>query len=357
MQRRAFLSHFAALAAALPMSSLSHVATAQTAPSLDAIAEIRKLRINSGTYAGAYQIAPAGQLNWYFINLGLLPIVQYLNAADLDWYVRTYLDCYLNHLEPNNTVRDVVFTGGLPGAAYQLVLSDSDDSYAATTLSLAVRYLRASQNWGWWNANRARLKNIAYANLAVMAKPTGLTSVFQAPRNQSNALGYLMDNCEVYRGLRDFAGLLRERGEATDAAYYDSFASHIGSCIAGNLFDAARGGFKVCDGDAQATTGFYAGTACQVFPQAFGVTEAAGCFDRGWRYLNQYSPNWQDGRYDAYVWSVLGFVAARRGQTVQAQAQMRTLEACFLANRGLVTINELGFYQRTRSILAGRADV
>ena len=53
---------------------------------------------------------------------------------------------------------------------------------------------------------------MAYRNIALAVKPNGLTSVFQASRNQTNKAGYLMDNSEVYRGLRDFAAVLRERG-------------------------------------------------------------------------------------------------------------------------------------------------
>ena len=55
------------------------------------------------------------------------------------------------------------------------------------------------------------LKDMAYRNIALAVKPNGLTSVFQASRNQTNDAGYLMDNSEVYRGLRDFAAVLRER--------------------------------------------------------------------------------------------------------------------------------------------------
>lgn len=65
------------------------------------------------------------------------------------------------------------------------VLSDSDEAYAATFLSLAVRYVRASGNWAWWEANKARIKEVAYRNLAVPTKRNGLISVFQALAKQT----------------------------------------------------------------------------------------------------------------------------------------------------------------------------
>lgn len=356
MKRRQFLASSSALALSSALPFMASKGFAQTVSAINVVAEIKKLRVTTGTFTGAYLMAPAGRINWYFTNLGILPIIQYLNTADLDLYIRTYLDLYLRRLEANSSIFDIDLPAG-PTGAFTTVLSDSDDSYAATTLSVVARYLHASQNWAWWDANKAKLKTMAYRNLPVAVKPNGLTSVFQSPRSQTNSVGYLMDNCEVYRGLRDFAGLLRERGEAADATYYDSFATNIASRISLSLFDTTRGAFMPSDADLVPTTVFYAGTTCQVFAQAFGVKELAPYFDRGWAYLNRVSPNWQDGRYDAYPWAVLGFVAAKRGATAQAQGQLQMINSKFVTDRGLVTINELGFYQRSVSLLAGRPEI
>ncbi|MBA2676662.1 MAG: hypothetical protein H0U68_23680 [Ramlibacter sp.] len=314
------------------------------------------LRITSGPYAGGFVIAPNGKFNWYFAQLGLLPIVQYLSATNLETYIRPYLDLYLRSVNADYSIDDVEFPmGSYDYNNYRRVLSDSDDSYAATLLSLVARYLHASNNWAWWEANKAKLKTIAYRNIAMAVKPNGLTSVFQPGRNSANSIGYLMDNCEAYRGLRDFAGLLRERGDG-DSAYYDNFATGIGNALA-RLFQSTSAGFTPGDAYTSTLNIFYPGTTCQVFVQGFGVSECAPLFDSAWKYLNNYSPSWEDGRYDAYAWGVLGYVAAKRGMYTQAKAQMATIERQFAANRAMVTINELGFYQRTRSVLAGAADV
>lgn len=356
MKRRQFLTSTSALAIGSALPFFANKGFAQTVSPINVVNEIKKLRIPTGTFAGGYLIAPGGRLNWYFTNLGILPIIQYLSTADLDLYIRTYLDLYLRRLEANSSIMDIDFPGATDGT-FQKILSDSDDSYAATTLSVVARYLHASQNWAWWDANKSKLKTMAYRNLPVAIKPNGLTSVFQSPRSQTNSVGYLMDNCEAYRGLRDFAGLLRERGETSDANYYDSFATNIAARINNSLFDTTRIGFMPSDADPIATPEFYPGTTCQVFAQAFGLKELAPYFDRGWAYLNRVTPNWQDGRYDAYPWAVLGFVAAKRGATAQAQAQLQMINGKFLTNRGLVTINELGFYQRAASLLAGRPEI
>jgi len=354
MKRRAFLlaPPLAALA-----TTRARAQTAPAAPTINVMAELKALRIASGPFAGAFEIAPNGRINWYFTALGLLPVVQFLSRAELEAYIRPYLDLYLRTLNPNLSIDDIDLPYGRANpTVFTRVPSDSDDSYAATFLSLAVRYLRASSNWAWWDANKQKMKDLAYRNLALTLKANGLTSVFQAPRNATNSIGYLMDNCEVYRGVRDFASLMRERGDRQDADYADLVATSIGNGIV-RLYRAASAAFTPGDGYTRVETMFYPGTTCQVFPQAFGVTEAAGFFASGWNYFNTNSPGWEDGRYDVYPWAVLGFVAAQRGLYTQARAQMATIERLFASNRAMVTINELGFYQRTRNVMAGIADV
>ena len=366
MHRRHFFSRTAVfgLGATLLGVQSAFAQTTATCPAppasisgINVVDEIKALRIPTGPYAGAYEIAPNGLMNWYFSNLGLIAIVQYLDGPGLDKYVRTYLDLYISKLESDVTIRDAQFPFGRANtSAFTLVLADSDDSYAATLFTLAVRYLRASQNWAWWDQNKGRLKDMAYRNIAVSIKPNGLTSVFQAPRNQSNNAGYLMDNTEVYRGLRDFSTLLRERGDVADANYYDSFAKNIATGMAA-LFSTAANAFRMADLSTQTDTSFYPGTSCQIFPQAFGVPELAGYYDRAWNFFNNNTAGWETGKLDPYPWAVLGLAAAKRGQTALAKAQLASMEKTFVSNRPMMTINELGFYQRTKSVLAGRADV
>jgi len=362
MQRRQFLLRTATVSvASLHGAHAMAQNTCTPAPAttgIDVVAEIKALRITTGPYTGGYELAPNGRLNWYFTQLGLLPIVQLLGASDLDIYIRSYLDLYLRNLTPQATIDDIDFPYGRANtAAFTKVPSDSDDSYASTFLSLAVRYVRISGNWTWWEANKARIKELAYRNLALTAKLSGLTSVFQAPRSQTNSIGYLMDNCEGYRGLRDLASLLRERSEIAEANYYDLLATNCAEGIANRIFNTAGKAFTASDAHAVPDSSFYPGTTCQVYPQAFGLRELSGYFDAGWAHLNSKSPGWEDGRHDPYPWAILGYTAALRGQFAQARAKQASIEALFATNRSLVTINELGFYLATKMVLAGHSGV
>jgi hypothetical protein len=325
---------------------------------IDAIAKIKALRITSGPMTSGYRIAPGGILNWYFIQLGLLPMIQYLNAADLDTYIRQYLDLYLRRLESNNSIQDVHFNDA-NAQTITLVPSDSDNSYAATLLSLATRYLKATNNWTWWDANKAKLKAVANDNILALIKANGLCRVFQYSRTSPVAnFGYMMNNAEDYRGLKDFASVLRLRGESTEADHYTNVATTIGRSMGLYLWDSGRSAFKTSDQDARADAStFYPGTTCQVFPQAFEVAEMAPYFSSAYNFLNTYSPNWPNEVYDPFPWAILGYVAAKRGDLARARTQMTATQKKYAADPSLVTINELGFYQRTQSLLNGYGDI
>jgi hypothetical protein len=356
MHRRTFQSGLLAAA------SLPHWAHARrpapTPPPINAIAQIQALRIDSGPLTDGYRIAPNGRLNWYFTHLGLIAIVQYLGPTALDLYIRRHLDLYLARLLPNLSIEDVEFTdAGVQN--FNLVPSDSDNSYAATFVSLAARYLKASGNWAWWDAHKAQLLAIVQANIVTQIKTNGLSRVFQAPRSTSiSEYGFTMNNAEDYRGLRDLADIFALRGDSTQASTLQAHAHRIGEAMRTLLWDSERRGYKVSDQDLRADTrSFYPGSCCQVFAQANGVIECSGHDDAGYAFLNTWHPRWPQEVDDPFPWCILGFTAARRGDATRARLQQTSTERKYLSNPGLVTINELGYYQRTQSLLQGRPDV
>ena len=325
------------------------------APLIDAVSAIKALQIQCGPMTAGYQIAPAGMLNWYFVNLGLVSLVPHLNAVDLDFYIRRYLDLYLSRLEANASIQDVVFNDSSM-QSFTLLPSDSDNSYAATLITLAARYLQASSNWSWWDANQDKLKTMVRANIVSQIKVNGLCRVFQLPRTSSlSEYGFTMNNCEDYRGLRDLASLLSQRGQSSEAEYFLQQAHRIGQAIESVLWDASSRGYRVSDQDRLASPrSFYPGCCCQVFPQAFGVIETSSHDGAAYAYLNAHAPNWTSEVYDPFPWCILGYVAAKRGDAIRAQLQLAATQSLYLAHPERVTINELGFYWRTRGILQGQ---
>ncbi len=349
MKRRNFLNLLAGTTAASMIGLESHAA----ASSFVAIREIKKLRITKGPMAGAFIVAPLGMVHWYFANSGLYPFVIGLRNE-----VRAYLDLYIQRMDPTKSyIADVLLDYSVdptsPSIAGTLP-QDSDDAYAATFLSLAARYDALFNDSIWWNANVANLKNIAYRNLAFCQKPSGLIRVFQDQTVSNNDAGYLMDNCQAFRALRDFAARLAVRNDP-DANYYNTVAAGVGIGIKG-LYHPTQKAFRVSDLHTSVGMDFYPDATAQVFPQAYGVTSSglgAVQYTNAYAYLNSSKPGWETGDYHIFPWMILGFVAARRGGIEQdkARTQILTLQNVFATNRANVNIEELGFYKRTASVL------
>lgn len=98
----------------------------------------------------------------------------------------------------------------ITGATYQDIHDswyDATDSYAATLVSLAACWLRSQTEAvrrDWLARNIETLRAVMDAALATQDSGTGLT--IATPYSRA---AYTLDNIEVWRGLRDFCGLLR----------------------------------------------------------------------------------------------------------------------------------------------------
>lgn len=349
MKRRSFIAALAApaLATAAPQGLTMFQNYTTERAVFDPFQIIANCRISSGPakLIGAYRIVPnVGRINWYFSNLGLLGTARYVPSENL----RSYLNAYIRNLKADFTIDDYQADLVTP------MKPDSHDSYAATFLSLAAIYVRLTGDVPWFNANVDTLKNIAYYNLARQVKANKLTRTFQIP--DAYDVGFFMDNCEVYRGLRDLCLLLDDHGHGMDAMYYNSFAVDITHGLM-NLWDYNKSGFRPSDAHASAETSFYPGVTCQVFAQAFDVAPLSAYYTSAWQYVTKFAPKWSALVYNQFPWMILSTVAAKRKLTKQAQAALAQCEYLHRIQPELVTINELGWYQRTRNLLANKSEI
>jgi len=212
--------------------------------------------IDTGPYAGAFRLAPGGAVNWYFATTSLLRLRRLPEPQ-----TRAYLDAYLAHLDPNDGIADV-----LPQATGidAPIAPDSEDAYAATFLSLAVRYRTDSHDRAWWHAHAHTLADIAYAKLLTQVKPDGLIRA-----SRTDPTGYLMDNAEDYAGLVAYAGVLAET-DAPDAAYVRSFVLPLGIAIH-QLYDKQAHAFLWSDNDPLGPLVPYPACTAQLYPQLDNV--------------------------------------------------------------------------------------
>jgi hypothetical protein len=298
-----------------------------------------QLAVTAGPWSGAWRSAPNGPISWYFANLGLAFFTDVIPDA-----VRNYLDLYIRSLNSQSIIMDVAADLSTP------VAPDSNDAYAGTFLSLAVRYVRSTGDTTWWQANLGSLKMVAYSNLLTQVKPNGLVRAFQSPN--PNGIGYLMDQCEVYAGLRDFGQYLIETND-TDATYYSSFAMNLGIAIH-TQFDANANLWLWCDVPSPASNAWYPNLTAQIYPHLYDVhsTDATGDYyrlHRGFEVLTEAVPDWSTQPQDLYPWLVVGYYAALRQEQPVEALRMRSMVLQYylpgLVNTGRLLISEIGYVQ------------
>jgi len=212
-------------------------------------------RVADGPFAGAYRMAPTGGINWYFLNVSLywdtgVPVENVRDALDLELRLRDPVGQIWDE-DPSKT-------------QFVAIGTDSDDAYAATFISLAVAYRRRSHDETWWNANVTALKAIAHKRILEEIAPNGLTRA-----SFRNPTAYLMDNVEVYVGLRDLVDALHETHDP-DAAYFERFVLPLGNAIAG-LYDPAAHAYRWSNIDPLPPYTAYPTCAAQTFPELYGV--------------------------------------------------------------------------------------
>ena len=305
----------------------------------------------SKRYTGAIRYGANNGILWYFSNLGVFHLIGKLTQTA----VLNYLNAYIANLDDDYIAFDVYANADATlqvdtstGNATPPRPPDSHDSYAATFLMCAARYVRTYNDWGWLQTvntrfgetNHQTLLNIMVYNLTTQVKtvdwcnahgiqpyePAGatlLTSTFQNAIRKEDGMFYhisfLADNCEVYSGLKLFGDLLNDFGDTTNGASALAFATNIGIAAHG-LFDVTERVFVPNDtminfqpdntylADALTLgTAWYPDLFCQIFTELYQVPSGGGAafdgqkYNDGWEYLMGNAPLWwKRTEYDSF---------------------------------------------------------
>lgn len=248
----------------------------------------------------------SSKLSWYFNNRMLISSLP-VGCVSLT-ETRDYLELLCNRIDTNNFLNDIsVQTPANTAVAHEstpppspvsgtLITSpiprDSDDSYTSTTLSLAVEYVKKSGDTGWFNTRLQLMKNFANANLINAFKTNDLIAVFRPGSNAYQA-GFLMDNCENYRGLKDFGDYLQSIGDP-DYTIYLNAATRVVQGIEG-LWNPTLNRYEAVDGTAPAYNGVnadYPVFIANLFPTLCGVPVQQTRKETGVSYFSTNCPNW-----------------------------------------------------------------
>lgn len=325
---------------------------------------------SSGPYFGAGQWPNDPNADsWYFINLAYLGFVDLMSSSTYvsqnpNNNVPDYIQYYLEHVNSDYSI------GPTGGGAHP----DSNDSYAATLLSLAAAYYRVTCNASFFSGSvyisslganvevLAALKSIATNNLVnprMSFNGGSLVRVFQSAADGGSAsayydVAYVEDNSEDYEGLADFGNLLTALADSSASTYLNS-AALIPPAVAGTYtlgeWNAVPGFENYVSINSNGVVSvanpespqFYPDGVSGLFPQAHamaGISESM--FSGGWDYLQTYFPDYQT--YEAYSsdpWTLLGLAAAYNGNPAAANNILNETK-----KDGGIPINDMGFYRR-----------
>ncbi|HHY34557.1 MAG TPA: hypothetical protein GX510_02790 [Firmicutes bacterium] len=271
---------------------------------------------------GAIAMAPGSdRVVPYFANLAAITLVR-LDPSK----ARQYITWYLDHLnDPDRW--------GLAGTIYDFHVKDgklvptgnydSADSYASTFLSLVSAYYRETKDARFVRNELNRIRKVSGVVLSLQDKD-GLVRV--KPGSQTK---YLMDNCENYAGLMDWAKTLEALGETAEASLYREKASLIKQGIQSVLYDPSTGKYAWSlsrFGKRYPKQGkWYPDGVSQLSLISCGIIEPGSPEARTiWADFNSQFPGWEEGvKKDSFPWGVVAITAYTMSDLPRAERYIK----------------------------------
>lgn len=233
--------------------------------------------------------------------------------------VKNWMAWILHHLNPDGSIYDyytnVDSVNG--GTEYSAGDFDSQDSYAATFLTLAVKYIQVvPSDSTWLKGYSKQLESIGNAIQAVTADashPFGpdLYDGLTVAKLNYHAK-YTMDNSEVNEGLRNMIWLEQNVCTYHNVSFYQTLLDNNTSGFA-NLWDANESMYLDAEGDTGLTWNtFYPYAVCNLYPIWCGVIMPSSSRASAlWDAFNSHYSSWQNGtRYADYPWTIVCYAAA-----------------------------------------------
>lgn len=302
---------------------------------------------------GALAMTPTNygkvQVNPYFADFAALSL---LNQPELYAdVVKEYMQWHFDHLNTaaedpsglDGTIFDYTYTvkNGVVTLEEWITLTptyDSTDSYAATFLMVVEKYARQTGDTAYVLSHAQDIQRVLNSLFATM--DNGLT--YGQPKSK---VKMLMDNCEVYGGLRAAASLYRdvlrdeEKSTRMDAAADELIVAMEKDLWIGKYYAPAI----YLDGSLYTPFSwdkYYPSAAAQTFPIFHGVLDPDS--DRAKMLYNEYCTryDWEHHRHpDHYMWSSNAYTAAVMGDYERVYTFLSVYHERVSASRGYPLYN------------------
>ena len=293
-------------------------------------------------------------VNPYFADFAALSL---LNQADqYAVKVQRYMDWHFSRLNTaatdpygvDGTIFDysaTVYSGVVTAEEWLTATPsyDSTDSYAATFLMVVDKYVAKTGDTAYAVKNAAKIQRVINALFATM--DNGLTT-----GRPNSDVKMLMDNCEVYAGLRAavrlYDDVLVPAGAAT-AAQADRLhtaAADVSAHVESDLWTGTyyRNDIRA-DGSSYYPflwTQYYPSAVAQLFPILHGLLDrdAQRAKDLYAQFCHRY--DWETLQHpDDYVWGSNAYVAAVMGDDARVKSFLTAYKAMVTASRGYPLYN------------------
>lgn len=275
----------------------------------------------------------------YLSNFAALGLVRATKVTGDSRYLKAawrWLEWYKAHQSPEGFVTD--YTLSPDGVATSTGDMDSTDAYAGTFLYATWSAYDLSREKGALKRLRPGIDGAVRAIEATL-DADGLTWAKPAWR-----VKYLMDQAEVYVGLRAAYRLRSALGDTTGAKRALNMANRLKSAV-GALWNPAQQAYDwaVHDtGARDATTWqvFYPDSLQQVWAVAFGMTDSArsahltSTFTTYHPYWDQATSTWSIYGHDRTIdyWPIAGWALIRAGRSAEAKQGAANIRSHALAS-------------------------
>ena len=291
----------------------------------------------------------------YFSHFAASSLLKYPTSQNMD-VVKKYMGWYMSKL--NGDTNPIIGIKEIPGSVYDYIDGtpevatgkyDSVDSYAAMFLVLAKEFAESSpENKNWLLQYKDKLTLIASAMIACIDTPD---QKFTGPGAHDDddylsvaipylyEVKYLMDNCEVNKGLQS-AVWLKEQN-LLDGGDFNAFLEKNTQAIDEMMWiDPTYNMMDYNDHINHTDMGkFYPDATAQIFPGMFKIINPASeRANRLYTLFNSNYPNWSNGHmYDGFPWALTFLAAATINDVTRVKSYIQHLYS--LNSKGEQKIN------------------
>ena len=283
------------------------------------------------TMRDTFQGRPCYKICPYFSNFAAIALLDDPTPANRA-IAKNWMTWVFNHLNADGSIYDYYvdsLSGGtdLPSIdAYpseHIPDFDSQDSYAATFLTLARKYVEVEPgDLSWLKGYSKQLSSIGNALHATIDYQTHDVNHFSPNNNDGLSVAklhyqakYTMDNSEVNEGLKDMVWLESNVIIGGNPSFYKNLLKNNATGFA-NLWDSTASAYYVYEGDvAPNWKTFYPDAECQLWPILCGViSPTSSRATTLYSTFNVHYEDWQNGKPSV---APLGYIAALMNDTAR----------------------------------------